>query len=52
MADFGEGFELCKIPNEAELIGIERHSDDDHVILTFKNKVVVYNVSFDLFFQC
>jgi hypothetical protein len=46
MATFGEGFELCKIPNGAELIGVEKHSEDDNVILTFRNKdVLVYNVS-------
>ncbi|XP_028395317.1 nucleolar protein 11-like isoform X2 [Dendronephthya gigantea] len=45
MADFGEGFELCKIPKEAELIGVERHSEDNLVILTFKSKVVVYNIA-------
>ena len=45
MATFGEVFELCKIPNGAELIGIEKHSEEDHFILTFKNKdVLVYNV--------
>jgi hypothetical protein len=47
MATFGESFELCKIPNGAELIGAKKHSEDDHFILTFKNKeVLVYNVSF------
>ena len=46
MASFGGSFELCcKIPNE--LIGVEKHSEDDHIILTFRNKeVLVYNVSF------
>ncbi|CAB4024843.1 G2 M phase-specific E3 ubiquitin- ligase [Paramuricea clavata] len=44
MVTFGEGFELYKIPNGAGLIGAERHSEDDHFILTFKNKeVLVYN---------
>ena len=47
MATFGESFELCKISNGAELIGAEKHSEDDYFILTFKNKeVLVYNVSF------
>ncbi len=31
----------------AELIGVEKHSEDAHIILTFKNKdVLVYNESF------
>jgi hypothetical protein len=47
MATFGESFELCKISNGTELIGAEKHSEDDYFILTFKNKeVLVYNVSF------
>ena len=46
MATFSESFELYKIPNGAEFIGAEKHSEDDHFILTFKNKeVLVYNVS-------
>ena len=45
MASFGETFELCKIPDGTELIGIEKHSEEDHIILTFGNKeVLVYNV--------
>ena len=49
MATFGECFELCKISKEAELIGVEGHSKNDHVILTFTDKVLVYNVSIVLF---
>ncbi|CAB3981160.1 Hypothetical predicted protein [Paramuricea clavata] len=46
MATFGESFELCKISNGAELIGAEKHSEDDYFILTFKNKeVLVYNIA-------
>ena len=45
MATFGEVFELCKVPNGAGLIGVEKHSEEDHFILTFKNKdVLVYNI--------
>ena len=30
-----------------ELIGVEKHSEDAHIILTFKNKdVLVFNESF------
>jgi hypothetical protein len=32
MAILGESFELCKIPIRAELIGAEKHSEDDHFI--------------------
>jgi hypothetical protein len=43
----GLNYYLCKIPNGDELIGAEKHSEDNHFILTFKNKeVIVYNVSF------
>ena len=46
MAALGEGFELCKIPNGVELLGAEKHCDEDHVLLTFRDREVrVYNVS-------
>ena len=45
MASFGGSFELLRNPNE--VIGVEKHSEDDDTILTFRNKeVLVYNVSF------
>ena len=39
-------FELCKVLQTGSLIGIARHVDDDHVVLTFRDRgVLVYNVS-------
>ena len=46
MADLREPFELCKVLQTGSLIGIARHVDDDHVVLTFRDRgVLVYNVS-------
>ena len=51
MADFGEPFELCKIFQKGSLLGIRKHSADNHVILTFKDRgVQVYNVSIHIIY--
>ena len=43
MATLGESFDLCNL--ETELIGVEKHAKDDHIILTLESKeVMVYNV--------
>ncbi|CAH3036974.1 unnamed protein product [Porites lobata] len=45
MADLREPFELCKVLQTGSLIGIARHVDDDHVVLTFRDRgVLVYNL--------
>ena len=47
MAELEEGFELCKIAPGVELLGAEKHCDEDKIILTFKNREsLVYNVRF------
>lgn len=46
MADLREPFELCKVLQNGSLLGISRHAEDDHVLLTFRDRgVLVYNVS-------
>ncbi|XP_046856490.1 nucleolar protein 11-like [Xenia sp. Carnegie-2017] len=43
MATLGESFGLCNL--ETELIGVEKHGKDDHIILTLESKeVMVYNI--------
>ena len=46
MADLREPFELCKILQNDSLLGISRHTEEDHILVTFSDRgVLVYNVS-------
>ncbi|KAK2571730.1 Nucleolar protein 11 [Acropora cervicornis] len=45
MADLQEPFELCKVFQNGSLLGISRHAEDDHILLTFRDRgVLVYNL--------
>lgn len=51
MADVSQCFSLCKGFKKDSLLGIEKHCDKNHVILTFKDRgVLVYNVSISRLF--
>ena len=46
MADVREAFPLCKVFHKDSLVGIERHIQEDVIVLTFTDRgVLVYNVS-------
>ncbi|XP_068762651.1 nucleolar protein 11-like [Montipora capricornis] len=45
MADLREPFELCKILQNDSLLGISRHTKEDHILVTFSDRgVLVYNL--------